>query len=100
MQSTGQASMQAVSFVPMQGSAMTYAMGHLHCLSPYACLREDSNRAISSAALEAIANRIQLRPQISRPWLKRHRKEHSRMARGAQRRRDLGMQCDDLAVPI
>jgi hypothetical protein len=31
MQSTGQASTQAVSFVPMQGSAMTYAMGHLRC---------------------------------------------------------------------
>src|SRR5437667_7631318 len=30
MQSTGQASTQAVSFVPMQGSAMTYAMKHLH----------------------------------------------------------------------
>src|SRR6266566_2573673 len=29
MQSTGQASTQAVSFVTMQGSAMTYAMGHL-----------------------------------------------------------------------
>src|SRR6266702_4015519 len=30
MQSTGQASTQAVSFVPMQGSAITYAMNHLH----------------------------------------------------------------------
>ena len=45
MQSTGQASTQAVSFVPMQGSAMTYAMGHLRCLSPYACHREDSSLA-------------------------------------------------------
>jgi hypothetical protein len=30
MQSTGHASTQAVSFTPMQGSAMTYAMKHLH----------------------------------------------------------------------
>src|SRR5207253_5705593 len=30
MQSTGQASTQAVSFVPMKGSAITYAMKHLH----------------------------------------------------------------------
>src|SRR5579862_1675396 len=29
MQSTGQASTQAVSLVPMQGSAMMYAIGHL-----------------------------------------------------------------------
>src|SRR5436190_9379100 len=33
MQSTGQASTQAVSFVPMQGSAMTYAIGHPPYLS-------------------------------------------------------------------
>src|SRR6266567_8193859 len=45
MQSTGQASTQAVSFAPMQGSAMTNAMGHLRCLSPYACRKEDSTVA-------------------------------------------------------
>jgi hypothetical protein len=37
MQSAGQAATQAVSFVPTQGSAMTYARGrHLLSLSPYA----------------------------------------------------------------
>src|SRR5258708_1793243 len=45
MQSTGQASTQAVSFIRMQGSAMIYAMGHLRCLSPYACHKEDSSVA-------------------------------------------------------
>src|SRR5271169_470399 len=34
MQSTGQASTQAVSFVPMQGSAITKAMGHLRLSEP------------------------------------------------------------------
>jgi catechol-2,3-dioxygenase len=43
MQSTGQASTHAVSFVPMQGSAMIYAMGHLRCLSPYAFHKKDSS---------------------------------------------------------
>src|SRR2546426_4272553 len=33
MQSTGQASTQAVSFTPMQGSAITYAIGHLRYLT-------------------------------------------------------------------
>src|SRR5260370_33660282 len=45
MQSTGQASTQAVSFVPMQGSAMTYATAYLRCLSPYARDKEDSSVA-------------------------------------------------------
>src|SRR5947209_18399048 len=44
MQSTGQASTQAVSFTPMQGSAMTYAIGHL-LLQSYASRREDSSEA-------------------------------------------------------
>src|SRR2546426_7983866 len=44
MQSTGQASTQAVSFTPMQGSAMTYATGHL-LLQSYASRREDSSEA-------------------------------------------------------
>src|SRR6266851_7151058 len=44
MQSTGQASTQAVSFTPMQGSAMMYVIGHL-LLSRYACRREDSSAA-------------------------------------------------------
>jgi hypothetical protein len=39
-QSTGQASTQAVSFVPMQGSAITKAMGHLRSLSPLYAQRE------------------------------------------------------------
>src|SRR2546427_6568403 len=44
MQSTGQASTQAVSFTPMQGSAMTYAMVHL--LPPrYPSPRRDSSAA-------------------------------------------------------
>src|SRR5437016_13398089 len=34
MQSTGQASTQAVSFVPMQGSAITKAIGHLRLSEP------------------------------------------------------------------
>src|SRR2546425_12300367 len=42
MQSTGQASTQAVSFVPMQGSAMTYVMNHLHRLSRYAFRKMNS----------------------------------------------------------
>src|SRR3989442_14149292 len=44
MQATGQASTQAVSFTPMQGSAMTYAIGHL-LLQSYASRREDSSGA-------------------------------------------------------
>ena len=44
MQSTGQASTQAVSFTPMQGSAMTYVIGHL-LLPRYAPQREDSRAA-------------------------------------------------------
>src|SRR5438132_5902075 len=44
MQSTGQASTQAVSFTPMQGSAMTYAIGRL-LLQSYASRREDSSEA-------------------------------------------------------
>src|SRR6478752_2521552 len=44
MQSTGQASTQAVSFTPMQGSAMTYVIGHL--LFPrYASWSGDSSDA-------------------------------------------------------
>src|SRR6059036_1410073 len=42
MQSTGQASTQAVSFTPMQGSAMTYAISHLHRLSRYAFRKMNS----------------------------------------------------------
>ena len=46
MQSTGQASTQSVSFVPMQGLAMTKALGHLPYLYPhYACPRRDSSVA-------------------------------------------------------
>src|SRR6266852_2916825 len=46
MQSTGQASTQSVSFFPMQGSAMTKALGHLPYLDPhYACPRRDSSVA-------------------------------------------------------
>src|SRR5213593_1518671 len=44
MQSTGQASTQAVSFTPMQGSAMTYAIGRL-LLQSYVSRREDSSEA-------------------------------------------------------
>src|SRR6266576_5508765 len=44
MQSTGQASTQAVSFTPMQGSAMTYVIGHL-LLPRYASWSGDSNDA-------------------------------------------------------
>src|SRR5207237_8768864 len=44
MQSTGQASTQAVSFTPMQGSAITYAIGRLLPQS-YASRREDSSEA-------------------------------------------------------
>src|SRR5438445_9909732 len=42
MQSTGHASTHAVSFVPMQGSAMTYVMNHLHRLSRYAFRKMNS----------------------------------------------------------
>jgi len=59
MQSTGQASTQAVSFVPMQGSAMTYAMGHLRCLSQYACCKEDSSVAeVNSWRMEPTIEKI------------------------------------------
>jgi len=58
MQSTGQASTQAVSLVPMQGSAMTYAMGHFRCNSPYAFHKEDS----SAAAV----NLWRMRPKLER----------------------------------
>src|ERR1043166_10294848 len=44
MQSTGQASTQAVSFTPMQGSAMTYVIGHL-LLPRYASWSGDSSDA-------------------------------------------------------
>src|SRR5204863_5092638 len=44
MQSTGQASTQGVSFTPMQGSAITYAIGRLPPQS-YASRREDSSEA-------------------------------------------------------
>src|SRR2546425_13156504 len=44
MQSPGQASTQAVSFTRMQGSAMTYAIGHV-LLQSYASRREDSSEA-------------------------------------------------------
>src|SRR6266566_4502662 len=44
MQSTGQASTQAVSFTPMQGSAITYAIRRLLPQS-YASRREDSSEA-------------------------------------------------------
>src|SRR5258708_39452944 len=40
MQSTGQASTQAVSFVPMQGSAMTKAICHLPLSESTLCLPE------------------------------------------------------------
>jgi hypothetical protein len=59
MQSTGQASTHAVSFVPMQGSAMTYAMGHLRCLSPYAFHKEDSSVAeVDSWRMEPTIEKI------------------------------------------
>jgi len=54
-----QASTQALSFVPMQGSAMTYAMGHLRCLSPYACCKEDSSVAeVNSWRMEPTIEKI------------------------------------------
>src|SRR5947209_2319476 len=53
MQSTGQASTQAVSFTPMQGSAITYAIGRLLPQS-YASRREDSSEAEVNAGIMAI----------------------------------------------
>jgi hypothetical protein len=44
MQSTGQASTQAVSFTPIQGSEMMYVIGHL-LLPRYASRSGDSSDA-------------------------------------------------------
>src|SRR5215469_16196470 len=53
MQSTGQASTQEASFTPIQGSAITYAIGHLLSTSSYAFRKANSTKPMGSGASSA-----------------------------------------------